>query len=136
MGTYAKRESGETATSWPLTPTEILASSRRAPGSTRTTVCSFWLATTRTSPEDSADLPVLVKRRASREKETTTNTRRKDINSPQHGDFLTGSLSSKRWKYARALRAGQAHEYFLVTDGGCRLRDSALCTRRRGHART
>src|SRR5579859_90195 len=48
MGTYARRASGETVTSWPFTPTLILANSRRDSGSMRSAVCSFWLATTST----------------------------------------------------------------------------------------
>src|SRR5690348_10891211 len=79
MGTYAKRESGETATSWPLTPTEILASSRRASGSTRRTVCSFWLATTRTPGEGGAELPERVIKNASRVEEATNSAERRDI---------------------------------------------------------
>src|SRR5437867_3833599 len=34
-------------TSWPFTPTEIFASSRRLSGSTTRTVCSFWFATSK-----------------------------------------------------------------------------------------
>src|ERR1700675_1472101 len=88
MGTYAKRESGETATSWPLTPTEILASSRRASGSTRRTVCSFWLATTRTPVDGGAELLTLVIKITSRADEATNNAGRRDM---EHLDRLRRS---------------------------------------------
>src|SRR6202166_5044093 len=41
-----KRASGETAASWPLTPTAMVAKVRRRSGSTSNTLCSAWLTTT------------------------------------------------------------------------------------------
>src|SRR5579859_7205134 len=118
MGTYAKRESGETATSWPLTPTEILASSRRASGSTSRTVCSLWLATTRTPDEDGAEWLELAITNAITTEEATNSAGRRDM---QHLDRLEARSLTPRlaWHQAFILVPWQAR--------GCNLAGPASC---------
>src|SRR6266852_3783523 len=68
-----------------MTPTAILASSQRSVGSTRRTVCSFWLATTRMPDEAGAEWLELVIKNASRAEQVTNGAERTDM---QHLDGL------------------------------------------------
>src|SRR5260370_723535 len=88
LGAKGKRAAGETAAVWTVAPTESWGSSRREWGSTRRTVCSFWLATTRTPGEGGAELLELVIRNASRVEEARNSAKRRDM---QHLDRLKRS---------------------------------------------
>src|SRR5437899_5564529 len=83
-------------TSWPFTPTEIFASSRRLSGSTTRTVCSFWFATTSRPPAGGAGLATRSSAEVTNIVKTRANDKRTNMGHLDETAFSLESAEAQR----------------------------------------